>query len=124
MFVHTGHYIANVRLGPANDSVTFHGQEKSDTNTKLARMNLVVHGLDASNIVQGNTFYDQAEQLVGRCDFVMANPPFNVDGVDTKKVAAQVGEGLRLPSACPAPTPRPVPSPTPTACGSSTSTAT
>lgn len=38
-----------------HDTVTFHGQEKSDTNTKLARMNLVVHGLDASNIRQGNT---------------------------------------------------------------------
>ncbi len=101
MFVQTGHFIAQVRHGAANDAVTFHGQEKSDTNTKLARMNLVVHGLDASNIVQGNTFYDQAEHLVGRCDFVMANPPFNVDGVDTKKVAAQVGEGLRLPFGLP-----------------------
>lgn len=101
MFVQTGHFIAHVRHGAANDAVTFHGQEKSDTNTKLARMNLVVHGLDASNIVQGNTFYDQAEDLVGRCDFVMANPPFNVDGVDTKKVAAQVGDGLRLPFGLP-----------------------
>lgn len=101
MFVQTGHFIAHVRHGAANDAVTFHGQEKSDTNTKLARMNLVVHGLDASNIVQGNTFYDQAEHLVGRCDFVMANPPFNVDGVDTKKVAAQAGEGLRLPFGLP-----------------------
>ncbi len=101
MFVQTGHFIAHVRHGAANDAVTFHGQEKSDTNTKLARMNLVVHGLDASNIGQGNTFYDQAEHLVGRCDFVMANPPFNVDGVDTKKVAAQVGEGLRLPFGLP-----------------------
>jgi len=101
MFVQTGHFIAHVRHGAANDAVTFHGQEKSDTNTKLARMNLVVHGLDASNIVQGNTFYDQAENLVGRCDFVMANPPFNVDGVDTKKAAAQVGEGLRLPFGLP-----------------------
>lgn len=52
-------------------------------------MNLVVHGLDASNIRQGNTFYDQAEHLIGQCDFVMANPPFNVDGVDTKKSPAR-----------------------------------
>ncbi len=101
MFVQTGHFIAHVCHSAANDAVTFHGQEKSDTNTKLARMNLVVHGLDASNIVQGNTFYDQAGHLVGRCDFVMANPPFNVDGVDTKKVTAQVGEGLRLPFGLP-----------------------
>ncbi|MFP3693159.1 class I SAM-dependent DNA methyltransferase, partial [Burkholderia sp. SIMBA_048] len=84
-----------------NDAVTFHGQEKSETNTKLARMNLVVHGLDASNIRQGNTFYDQAEHLVGRCNFVMANPPFNVDGVDTKKVAAQDDPLGRLPFGLP-----------------------
>jgi type I restriction enzyme M protein len=90
MFVQTGHFIEEVRHAVVNDTVTFHGQEKSDTNTKLARMNLVVHGLDASNIRQGNTFYDQIDHLVGQCDFVMANPPFNVDSVDTKKVAGQV----------------------------------
>lgn len=101
MFVQTGHFIEDVRHAVVNDSVTFHGQEKSDTNTKLARMNLVVHGLDASNIRQGNTFYDQAEHLIGQCDFVMANPPFNVDGVDTKKVEAQVDDAGRLPFGLP-----------------------
>lgn len=101
MFVQTGHFIEEVRHAVVNDSVTFHGQEKSDTNTKLARMNLVVHGLDASNIRQGNTFYDQAEHLIGRCDFVMANPPFNVDGVDTKKVGTQIDEVGRLPFGLP-----------------------
>jgi type I restriction enzyme M protein len=90
MFVQTGHFIEHVRHAKALDAVTFHGQEKSDTNTKLARMNLVVHGLDASNIRQGNTFYDQVEHLIGQCDFVMANPPFNVDGVDTKRIVKQV----------------------------------
>jgi type I restriction enzyme M protein len=101
MFVQTGHFIEDVRHAVVNDSVTFHGQEKSDTNTKLARMNLVVHGLDASNIRQGNTFYDQIEHLIGQCDFVMANPPFNVDGVDTKKVEAQVDAAGRLPFGLP-----------------------
>ena len=104
MFVQTGHFIEDVRHQRANDTVTFHGQEKSDTNTKLARMNLVVHGLDASNIRQGNTFYDQAEHLIGQCDFVMANPPFNVDSVDTKKVEGQVypvDQGGRLPFGLP-----------------------
>ncbi|MGC9236742.1 MAG: N-6 DNA methylase [Thiomonas sp.] len=101
MFVQTGHFIEDVRNKVVNDSVTFHGQEKSDTNTKLARMNLVVHGLDASNIRQGNTFYDQIDRLIGQCDFVMANPPFNVDGVDTKKVEAQVDEAGRLPFGLP-----------------------
>lgn len=101
MFVQTGHFIEDVRRAVVNDTVTFHGQEKSDTNTKLARMNLVVHGLDASNIRQGNTFYDQAEHLIGQCDFVMANPPFNVDGVDTKKVEGQVDAAGRLPFGLP-----------------------
>lgn len=101
MFVQTGHFIEDERHAVVNDAVTFHGQEKSDTNTKLARMNLVVHGLDASNIRQGNTFYDQAEHLVGQCDFVMANPPFNVDGVDTKKVAPQEDPTGRLPFGLP-----------------------
>lgn len=101
MFVQTGHFIEDVRHGVVNDSVTFHGQEKSDTNTKLARMNLVVHGLDASNIRQGNTFYDQIDHLIGQCDYVMANPPFNVDGVDTKKVEGQVDEAGRLPFGLP-----------------------
>lgn len=101
MFVQSGHFIEEVRHGSANDVVTFHGQEKSDTNTKLSRMNLVVHGLDASNIRQGNTFYDQAEHLIGKCDFVMANPPFNVDGVETKKIESQVDEAGRLPFGLP-----------------------
>jgi type I restriction enzyme M protein len=104
MFVQTGHFIEDVRQQRANNTVTFHGQEKSDTNTKLARMNLVVHGLDASNIRQGNTFYEQIEHLIGECDFVMANPPFNVDGVDTKKVEGQFSPdegGGRLPFGLP-----------------------
>ena len=101
MFVQTGHFIKDVRHQQANDTVTFHGQEKSDTNTKLARMNLVVHGLDASNIRQGNTFYEQVDNLIGQCDFVMANPPFNVDGVDTKKVEGQASDSGRLPFGLP-----------------------
>jgi type I restriction enzyme M protein len=101
MFVQTGHFIEDVRHAAANDRVTFRGQEKSDTNRKLARMNMVVHGLDASNIHQGNTFYDQIDHLIGECDFVMANPPFNVDGVDTKKIESQVDDFGRLPFGLP-----------------------
>lgn len=101
MFVQTGHFIEDVRHAVTNDRVTFHGQEKSETNTKLARMNLVVHGLDASNIRQGNTFYDQIEHLIGQSDFVMANPPFNVDGVDTKKIKPQEDPAGRLPFGLP-----------------------
>ena len=101
MFVQTGHFIEDVRHATANAAVTFHGQEKSDSNTKLARMNLVVHGLDASNICQGNTFYDQLNHLIGKCDFVMANPPFNVDGVVTDKIKSQEDPAGRLPFGLP-----------------------
>lgn len=102
MFVQSGHFIEDVRhQNPLDSGVVFHGQEKSDTNTKLARMNLAVHGLDASNIQQGNTFYDQIEHLVGECDYVMANPPFNVDGVETKKIAGQAESNGRLPFGLP-----------------------
>jgi type I restriction enzyme M protein len=97
MFVQSGHFIEDVRhQNPLDSGVVFYGQEKSETNTKLARMNLAVHGLDASNIRQGNTFYDQIEHLIGKCDYVMANPPFNVDGVETKKIESQVDDNGRL----------------------------
>ena len=83
MFVQTAHFIEEEGFEAAN-KVTFYGQEKTDTNTKLAKMNMAVHGLDG-DIVQGNTFYDDKHELVGKCDYVMANPPFNVDGVDKSK---------------------------------------
>lgn len=92
MFVQTGHFIEEVRHKNANEvNITFYGQEKADLNSKLARMNLAVHGLEG-NIRIGNTFYEDHHQLVGQCDFVMANPPFNVDGVQVAKIKSQVGD--------------------------------
>jgi type I restriction enzyme M protein len=83
MFVQTGYFIESEGQNPA-EKVTFYGQEKAETNTRLAKMNLAVHGLEG-NIQEGNTFYEDKHNLVGKCDFVMANPPFNVDGVDKAK---------------------------------------
>lgn len=83
MFVQTGYFIESEGLKPA-EKVTFYGQEKAELNTKLAKMNMAVHGLEG-NIQEGNTFYEDKHNLVGKCDFVMANPPFNVDGVDKSK---------------------------------------
>jgi len=101
MFVQTGHFIEDARHRATQDvDIAFYGQEKSDTNTKLARMNLAVHGLEGK-ILQGNTFYEDQHNLVGQCDFVMANPPFNVDGVQVAKIKGQVGEGNRLPFGLP-----------------------
>lgn len=84
MFVQTGHFLEMQGANPT-EKITFFGQEKSETNTRLAKMNLAVHGLDGQ-IQLGNTFYDFREDLVEKCDFVMSNPPFNVDLVSPDKV--------------------------------------
>ncbi|MBK9290476.1 MAG: N-6 DNA methylase [Bacteroidetes bacterium] len=94
MFVQTGYFIESEGLKPA-EKVTFYGQEKAELNTKLAKMNLAVHGLEG-NIQEGNTFYEDKHNLVGKCDFVMANPPFNVDGVDKAKDAVKKDPRLML----------------------------
>jgi len=87
MFVQTGYFIESEGLQPA-EKVTFYGQEKAELNTKLSKMNLTVHGLEG-NILEGNTFYEDKHNLLYGCDFVMANPPFNVDGVDKGKDAVK-----------------------------------
>lgn len=97
MFIQTGHFIEEEGADPTS-LVTFYGQEKTDTNTKLAKMNMAVHGLEAK-ILQGNTFYEDHHNLVGKCDFVMANPPFNVDGVDKQRES--VKSDPRLPFGLP-----------------------
>jgi type I restriction enzyme M protein len=83
MFVQTGYFIEQEGMRP-EEKVSFFGQEKTETNTHLAKMNLAVHGLEGK-IQEGNTFYDDKHNLFNKCDFVMANPPFNVDGVDKGK---------------------------------------
>src|SRR5574344_1771122 len=94
MFVQTGYFIESEGLKPA-EKVTFFGQEKAELNTKLAKMNLTVHGLEG-NIQEGNTFYEDKQDMVGKADFVMANPPFNVDGVDKAKDAVKKDPRLIL----------------------------
>jgi type I restriction enzyme M protein len=84
MFVQSSHFIERLGKDTAK-RVTFYGQEKTATTIKLARMNLAVHGLEG-DIREANTFYEDAHTLFGKCDFVMANPPFNVDMVDAEKV--------------------------------------
>ncbi len=91
MFVQTGHFIELQRHAQPHQRVVFHGQEKAETNAHLARMNLAVHGLEG-DIRIANSFYDEQPELINRCDFVMANPPFNVDGVNTDQIKAQVGQ--------------------------------
>ena len=82
MFVQTGDFVNRQGMS-ANNAMTFYGQEKVDYNSRLCLMNMAVHGL-SGNIASGdgaNTFYNDKHHLAGRCDYVMANPPFNVDKV-------------------------------------------
>lgn len=95
MFVQSSHFIENQGQDTAH-KVTFYGQEKTATTIKLAKMNLAVHGLEG-DIREANTFYEDAHELYNKCDFVMANPPFNVDMVS----ADQVRGDRRLPFGLP-----------------------
>lgn len=95
MFVQSSHFIEKQGEDTAH-KVTFYGQEKTTTTIRLANMNLAVHGLEG-DIREANTFYQDEHELFEKCDFVMANPPFNVDMVD----AEQVKSDRRLPFGLP-----------------------
>lgn len=97
MFVASADFIEQYGAS-ANTAMTFYGQEKLDYNAKLCIMNMAVHGLNAK-IVSGdeaNSFYHDAHNLEGCCDYVMANPPFNVDKVksETAQNAGRLPFGL------------------------------
>ena len=97
MFVSSADFIEQYGAS-ANTAMTFYGQEKLDYNAKLCIMNMAVHGLNAK-IVSGdeaNSFYHDAHNLEGCCDYVMANPPFNVDKVksETAQNAGRLPFGL------------------------------
>ena len=82
MFIQSGDFVNAAGMN-ANSSMTFFGQEKVKYNAQLCLMNMAVHGL-TGKIMSGddaNSFYHDAYSLNGCCDYVMANPPFNVDKV-------------------------------------------
>lgn len=83
MFVQTAHFIKNHSNKSVNEAITVYGTELKSNNTKLAKMNLAIHGIDGK-IIESNSFYSNPHELTGKCDFVMANPPFNVDKIDAK----------------------------------------
>jgi len=95
MFVQSSHFVEAMGQDAAHN-LTFYGQEKTATTIRLAKMNLAVHGLEG-DIVEANTFYQDEHELVGKCDYVMANPPFNVDMVDAEKVKGDVRLPFGLP---------------------------
>jgi len=85
MFVQTGHFIEEQNKGVSiNTKVKCYGSELKSNNTRLAKMNLAIHGIEGK-VSETNSFYSDPHALVGQCNFVMANPPFNVKKVDKKK---------------------------------------
>ena len=89
MFVQTGDFVNEAGMN-ANTQMTFYGQEKVEYNAQLCLMNMAVHGLNG-HVVSGdeaNSFYHDAYNLAGKCDYVIANPPFNVDKVKAESASA------------------------------------
>ena len=84
MFVQSAHFVERHRHDPGEE-LSIYGQEKTGDTVKLAKMNLAVHGL-GGDIREGNTYYEDLHDAVGKFDFVMANPPFNVDKIDKAKL--------------------------------------
>ena len=95
MFVQSARFVGNHQQNPDTE-ISIYGQEKTAETVRLCRMNLAVHGL-SGDIRQANTYYENVHNCRGRFDFVMANPPFNVDGVDKEKIKDDPRYPLGLP---------------------------
>ena len=89
MFVQSARFVSSHRMNPASE-LSIHGQEKVPATANLCRMNLAVHGLDG-DIREGISYYDDPHHAAGTFDFVLANPPFNVNGVDKARIMADAG---------------------------------
>ena len=70
----------------ATRELSIYGVEQKEGTVPLAKMNLALHGL-SGDIRLANSYYEDPHHAVGAFDFVMANPPFNVNGVDKKRLA-------------------------------------
>jgi type I restriction enzyme M protein len=96
MFVHSARFVANHSGSPTRDLAVY-GQEQKEGTVPLGRMNLALHGL-SGDIRLANSYYDDLHDAVGSFDFVMANPPFNVNGIDKSKLE---GDTRRFPFGLP-----------------------
>ena len=97
MFVQSARFVENHKKNPT-DEISIYGQERVAETIRLCKMNLAVHGL-SGDIRQANTYYEDVHKSVGKFDFVMANPPFNVDNVDKEKIKSDPRFPLGLPKA-------------------------
>jgi type I restriction enzyme M protein len=84
MFVQSAAFVERHKRNPGSE-ISVYGQERVAETARLCKMNLAVHGL-AGDIRQGNSYYEDLHNASGKFDFVMANPPFNVDRVDKERI--------------------------------------
>ena len=102
MFVQSARFVAEHQKNPAAE-LAICGVEKTDETGRLCRLNLAVHGLEGDIRHGGNvnSYYDDPHSATGSFDFVLANPPFNVNAVDKERLADMVGAGRRFPFGLP-----------------------
>ena len=102
MFVSSARFVSEHKKNPASE-LAIHGVEKTDETGRLCRMNLAVHGLEGEIRHGGNvnSYYDDPHKATGAFDFVLANPPFNVNAVDKERLKDSVGPGRRFPFGLP-----------------------
>jgi type I restriction enzyme M protein len=102
MFVSSARFVAEHQRNPAAE-LAIHGVEKTDETGRLCRLNLAVHGLEGEIRHGGNinSYYDDPHSATGQFDFVLANPPFNVNAVDKERLKDAVGPGRRFPFGLP-----------------------
>lgn len=96
MFVQAAHFLKDHKKDPAKE-LSFFGQEKITETVRLCKMNLAVHGL-SGQIKEANTYYEDVHESRGKFDFVMANPPFNVNNVDHDRIKDDPRFGLGIPN--------------------------
>ena len=84
MFVQSARFVEEHKKNPSAE-LSIYGQERVTGTVNLCKMNLAVHGL-SGDIREGNSYYEDIHKSVGKFDFVMANPPFNVKKVDYEKI--------------------------------------
>ena len=102
MFVSSARFVCKNKKNPAA-TLSIHGVEKTDETGRLCRQNLAVHGLegDIRHGGQVNSYYDDPHKATGQFDFVISNPPFNVNSVDKERLNDSVGPGRRYPFGLP-----------------------
>ena len=102
MFVQSARFVSEHHKVPGAE-LAIYGVEKTDETGRLARLNLAVHGLEGDIRHGGNvnSYYDDPHHATGQFDFVLANPPFNVNAVDKDRLKDVVGPGRRFPFGLP-----------------------